>query len=363
MRLLDDGGIEAVSDRHLAVYLDRARRAGQGLSGRDQVVWLRRVAHEYDDIRAALEWSLTSPGRARHGLETAAAMSPFWIVRGAYAEGQHWLERLLAACPEPPAPLWAAATLGLGQAAFFRGDLVRAGAMLDESAALARQVGDAASEALALGFRALAALESGDAARGVPLATKAAAVGRRSDTPWVQGPALSLLAYCALEQGDDDRAAALYEQVLELGRACGHQWGIGIALADLSLLRVVQQRHHDAEALSREAIGLFRELGDRWGIALGIGTMAGAEAVATRWQRAATLYGAMQGLLDGVRAPVQASFTRWIGDRSLARAADALGPEAWKAALADGRAMSPTRAIAYALAPPGESSAPPGRGA
>jgi non-specific serine/threonine protein kinase len=353
MRLLDDGEIEAIADRHLALCLDRARRAGQGLSGRDQVVWFRRVAHEYDDFRAGLEWSLTSSGRARHGLETAAAMSPFWIVRGAFAEGQRWLEQLLAACPEPPAALRAAAALGLGQAAFFRGDLARAGLMLDESAAFAREGGDAASEALALGFRALAALESGDAARGVPLAKKAAAIGRRSHAPWVQGPAVSLLAYCALEQGDDDRAATLYEQVLELGRTCGHQWGIGIALADLALLRVVQQRPGDAGALSREAIGLFRELGDRWGIALGIGTMAGAEAVAARWQRAATLYGAMQGLLDGIRAPVQASFTRWVGDRSLARAADALGTEAWNAALADGRAMSPARAIAYALATPG----------
>jgi hypothetical protein len=80
-----------------------------------------------------------------------------------------------------------------------------------------------------------------------------------------------------------------------------------------------------------------------------LGILAGAEAAAGRPLSAARLCGAMEGLLESVGAPVQASYHRWIGDQYLARIKDALGARAYQDAVDDGRAMSLPDAVAHAL--------------
>jgi non-specific serine/threonine protein kinase len=348
-RLLESGDAERVRDRHLDVCVVQTARAAEGLAGSDQVLWLRRLFHEYDNLRAALDWSLTSPARARRGLELATGLILFWMIRGAFAEGQRWLERLLAANPAADRAPRARALLGLGQMMFFQGRFERACAVLEQSAGLARETEDEASVVLALGFHALALMELGEPARGVPLAEEALALRGAASPPWVHGPALSFLAYQALDQEDYDLAARRYEEVLALGRASGHQWGIAIALVDLALLRVVQARHEDARTLCGDAVQLFQELGDRWGVALCLGILAGAEAAKGQPLRAARLYGTMQQVLDSMSAPVQASFNRWIGDRYLTAGERAIGTRLWRAALAEGHTMSLPQAVAYAF--------------
>jgi non-specific serine/threonine protein kinase len=338
-----------VRDRHLDVCVAQARRVAEGLAGPDQVRWIRRVVHDHDNLRAALDWSLTAPARAPRGLELATNLVQFWIMRGAFAEGQRWLERLLGSNPAAPPAIEARALLGLGQTMFFQGRFDPACAVFEQSARRANEAEDAASAVLARGFHALALMELGDPARGVPLAEAALALRRAALPPWVHGPALSFLAYHALDQEDYDLAAQRYEEVLALGRASGHQWGIAIALVDLALLRVVQGRHEDARRLCGDAVQLFRQLGDRWGVGVCLGILAGAEAAKGESLRAARLYGAMLGVFESVCAPVQASFNRWIGHRYLTGAERVLGARVWGDTVAEGHAMSLPQAVDDAL--------------
>jgi hypothetical protein len=200
-----------------------------------------------------------------------------------------------------------------------------------------------------LGMMAVAALELGDIEEAERIATEGQAAGRASTTPWVQGPSLACLAYLAMHERDFDRAGQLHEDALELSRRQGEKWGIGISLFDLALLRVVQQRHAQARALCAEGIALYEEFGDRRGVAWCLGILSGAEAADGHALRAARLRGAMEGLLESVGAPVQASYTRWIGDRYLDAMRDCLGESVFHAALADGRTMSLSRAIQLGL--------------
>jgi hypothetical protein len=150
-------------------------------------------------------------------------------------------------------------------------------------------------------------------------------------------------------QGDYDAAGRLHEEALELSRRQGEKWGMGITLADLALLRVVQQRHTEARALCAEGIGLSQEFGDRRGIAWCLGILSGAEAADGQALRAARLRGAMEGLLDSVGAPIQASYHRWIGEKYLEAMKDCLGEDVFQAAVAKGRTMSLSQAIHFAL--------------
>jgi predicted ATPase/DNA-binding winged helix-turn-helix (wHTH) protein len=346
-RLLDSGESERLRDRHLAFFQDLVQRAEPELTRVDQVTWLNRLQREHDNLRLALEWCLASPERGEQSVELASALCWFWMKRGYFREGQQYLERALLASGDTPSGRRAKALMGLGSLTFFQGDVVRARALLDESATLGRTAGDLSIVGFSLGMMALAALEHGDVVEGVQFATAGQAAGHASTTPWIVGPSLACLAYVAMHEGDFDRAGQLHEESLELARQQEEKWGMGISLFDLALLRVVQQRHAQAKALCAEGIALYEEFGDRRGVAWCLGILSGAEAAAGHAVRAARLRGAMEGLLESVGAPVQASFNRWIGDRYLNAMKDRLGASVFEAALAEGRSMSLARAIEF----------------
>jgi tetratricopeptide (TPR) repeat protein len=264
-------------------------------------------------------------------------------------EGQEWVERALSASGSTGSVLRAKALMSLGTLLFFQGDLARARALLEESATLARAAGDLSVVGFSLGMMAIAARELGDFAQAARIATEGQAASRASTTPWVHGPSLACLAYLAMEERDFDRAGRLHEEALELARRLGEKWGMGISLFDLALLRVVQQRHAQARALCAEGIALYGEFGDRRGVAWCLGILSGAEAAEGRALRAARLRGAMEGLLESVGAPLQASYNIWIGDRYLDAMKGCLGDGVFQAALADGRTMSLARAIEFGL--------------
>jgi non-specific serine/threonine protein kinase len=348
-RLLESGEAERLRDRHLAFFRDLAVRAEPELMRAEQIAWLKGLEREIGNLRMACDWGLAAPGRGQQSLEMAAAMGWFWVKRGYLREGQDRLERALVAAGAAPASLRATALMSLGSLTFFQGDFDRTRALLEESSTLARSTGDLGVVGFALGLAALTELERGDVAACVRIAGEGQAAARASATPWVQSLSLSGLAYGAMHAGDLDGAGRLHEEVFELTCRQGEKWGLGIVLFDLAVLRVLQQRYDEARALSLDGIALYREFEDRRGIAWCLGVLSGAEAAAGRSLRAARLRGAMDGLLDSVGAPAQETYNKWIGDRTLEAMRTALGERELEAALAEGRAMSLSRAIEFGL--------------
>jgi non-specific serine/threonine protein kinase len=348
-RLVESGEAARMRDRHLAYFQALVQRAEPELTRADQIVWLNRLQREHDNMRLALDWSLTTPGRGEQSLEVAVGMWWFWLKRSYLREGQERLERALSSAGSAPPALRSKALISLGCTMFFRGDFVRAQSLLDEGAALARGLADWSAVAFALGIRALAALEQGDLTACARIATEGQEAARNAAKPWAAGPAVSCLAYLAMHEGDLDRAGRLHEEVLELGRQQGEKWALGVVLTDLALLRVVQQRYEEARALCTQGITLYQEFGDRMGVAWCLGILSGAEAGEGQSARAARLRGAMEGLLDSVGAPLQVSYNTWIGDRSLDIMTRSLGEGGVHAALAEGRAMSLSQAIKFGL--------------
>jgi predicted ATPase/DNA-binding winged helix-turn-helix (wHTH) protein len=348
-RLVESGDAERLRDRHLAFFHELVRHAEPELTRPGQIAWMNRLQREHDNLRLALEWGLEAPGRGEQGTEISVGLCWFWLKRGYFHEGQEWLERTLAAGHAAPPALRAKALMYLGMMTFFQGDFVRTQALVEESAALGRTAGDLSVVAFSLGVSALTALERGDTEACARLATEGQEAARRSAISWIQGMSMSCLAYLAMHQGDFDRASALHEEVLELSRQQGEKWAIGITLFDLALLRVIQDRHEEARALCAEGIALNQEFGDRRGIAWCLGILSAAEAAAGRHLRAARLRGAMEGLLESVGAPIQVTYHHSIGDRSLEAMKSGLGEREFYAALAEGRALSLSRAIQFGM--------------
>jgi predicted ATPase/class 3 adenylate cyclase len=101
-KLHDSGSGAKVRDQHLVYYLLLAEEAEPYLRSGIQITWLDRLDSELDNLRLALEWSLS--GRVDEGLRLAAALLWFWHIRGHGNEGSTWLEQLLNADRDAAGP-------------------------------------------------------------------------------------------------------------------------------------------------------------------------------------------------------------------------------------------------------------------
>jgi len=85
-KLIVSGEEAATRTCHLSWCLSLAEEAEDELEGPAQLAWFARLDVEHDNLRAALTWSATDPGRATDGLRIGAALRWFWFVRGYHRE-------------------------------------------------------------------------------------------------------------------------------------------------------------------------------------------------------------------------------------------------------------------------------------
>jgi DNA-binding NarL/FixJ family response regulator len=137
---------------------------------------------------------------------------------------------------------------------------------------------------------------------------------------------------------------------LALSREVGERQAITAALYTLATLAQAEHDHEHARALFEEGLPASAELGNETDVAHYLEGLAAVAASQGRIVRAARLWGAEEALLEKIEVGVHT----YVPDRSLhrGRVADArsrLDDEAFAAAWAEGRTMSPEQAIAYAL--------------
>jgi len=86
-RLLERSEGEPVRERHLDCFLALAEQAEPELHGPDQAEWLNRLEREHDNLRAALDWSLTSETGEEAALRLVGALRMFWRTGNYFREG------------------------------------------------------------------------------------------------------------------------------------------------------------------------------------------------------------------------------------------------------------------------------------
>ena len=95
-RLVQAGAADRLRERHFEFFFNEFRGALAHPPPPRSGGCLRRLRIEQENVRAALEWALTSSALAEKGVELAGALFWFWTKRGLFEEGRLWLERALA---------------------------------------------------------------------------------------------------------------------------------------------------------------------------------------------------------------------------------------------------------------------------
>ncbi len=424
------GEREEVRQVHAGYYLRLAEEAEAYLYGAEQGRWLDRLEREHDNLRAVLAWAMEQAAekqRIETALRLAGALERFWAAHGHLHEGLNFLERVLASnegvasdvraralncagwlalrqgeyeqaeafCEEGLKLYREARGIGtvralyrLGMIASASGNDARARALLEESHALAREVGDTGRVAYALlslgsvligqgeHTRAWALLEEslalfrelrdtegrawslyflgrvrfaqGDTMSARALAEECLAQCRAMKHQDCLARALDLLGQCALRQGEASEAQALFKESLALFRLLGEQRNIAWSLSRVARAAAVQGDNAVAFVQYEECLALFREVDDTGGLASCLKEWA--ETVAKQGEAvwAAWLWGAAESLHE-VSGPHDVFILpgKDTDDEQLMVATRTqLGEQAFAKALAEGRTMTPEQALA-----------------
>ena len=339
-RLADSGETDEWRDRHFKFFYTEFRDGLQTLGGPHQARRLKLVEVEQENLRAALDWGLSSPHLEQQTVELAGALFWFWTKRGLFAEGRRWLERA-AAVPAPPL-LRGRVALGLGHMAYFQGRHADMITHNGEVLTFGRQAGDAFLETMALFGYGLAAFECGKFDEAASYAQAAHEASQRQ----FASPML-ILGNIALVNGDGEQALDLFEQAIDGLRRVGDLWGLGIVLSLAAGLRIVREDFDDARACASEALSIYRDLEDPRGLAWSLDVFAGLKAAAGRFDEAGRLWGASDTLLmrvGGTLAPT----IGWIRDRYLDQTRAALGQRSFERAQREGQTLTLESAVAIA---------------
>jgi predicted ATPase len=263
--------------RHALYFTDFAERAAPHLTGEDRATWLDWLEHEHDNLRTAIVWSVET-GEPTLGARLGAALWRFWQTRGHLREGLRRLEAVLAipGCVDHPAErLLALEAAGgvaywLGEmdvaAVFYeealviardradpaevaqalfnlsfayimpRTEMQRADALVEESLATFRQLGDEAGIMRALWARgALNVFREAWVAAAADFRETLVRARKLHDAYWTSW-SLHMLGASEAQLGDLDAARPHLEEALDLLESSGEITGIVLALDDFALL-------------------------------------------------------------------------------------------------------------------------------
>ena len=270
--LTADGEREAMQRTHAAYYLALAEKEESELEDVQREEWLKRLEREYNNLRAALEWSM-EPSQGEEigwcrevGLRLAVALREFWILFGRLHEGLSLLERVLARSTET-ATIWRAkALISAGDLSFVQGNMAKMRLMAEEAMILCQQFGDQEGKSFCLYLLGLFSTnQGGEYAQARSLLEESVALRRVLGTKDRLGWSLWALGSTYRMQGEYTSARACYEEALGLFREIGD--GTGVVEMVLLLGGVFFEARWDlakASELIDEGIILLRELPQSW---------------------------------------------------------------------------------------------------
>lgn len=300
-RLDARGETEAARCRHLELFLAMAEVAGPALRGREQRERIGRLATEHGNPDAALA-AAPDLGRPHDGLRLAAALGPYWRVRGHFSHGRERLQQALGTS-RAASPARARALVEAGFLAFFQCDYQDTRDRCEAALELYRRAGDGWGMAYALGKLGLAAWKLADPDRASACFTESLRRFRELGDGWGVATTLGHLGFMAVATGSLDEAETAHQESLAWFREQHDESGIGTALSFLGELAVRRGDLDRGEEVLRDSLALTQQVGDRWGMAYSLAYLA----------RIATLRGNDHDAADRYRRGLQL-FTS-LGDR------------------------------------------------
>jgi len=258
-RLDSEGKLEGLRERHAERFLALAAAAESELTGSAHAEWLDRLEHELDNIRAMLDWCLSS-GRVEDALRAIAALERFWRAHAHVSEARRWLSLGLGLAEDLPVDVRAVALRAAAQQATAQSDWGAAAALLEEARELFRACDRGSDEVIVLAYLGWVALRRDEPERAETLCEEALALAREVGDSAATAAALMTMGDVRSTQGDHEGALTEYEEAVTLRRGLGDPLLVADAIYNLGMAAFQGDDLARARPAFEEALGLAREL-------------------------------------------------------------------------------------------------------
>jgi predicted ATPase/class 3 adenylate cyclase len=338
-RLQDGGDNDAVRSRHLDHYLALAEKARPEFSGPHQAEWLARFDLESDNVSQAHAWCAHADDGARKDLRLVYGARIYWFTRGMLGTGRGFTLEALARLPATDrSSERSRALFHAGQFGCFMGDYAVAQRHLEESLAIARELGDKGRIAAVLQPLGTAMLGQGDVAAAQHHLEEAVATARTLDSKDNLAAALNALAQLHRMRGDLETARTRYDDVVRLARESGDRSTEAIGMLNLAIVDIERRQEGDAHRLLLDTLAIAGAIGSKQLGQSAVEVCSGLAAMLNDWSTAATFFGAAEAQVQRTglhRDPADEAF---LAPR-VERTRSMLGAEEFASAERAGRAM------------------------
>lgn len=273
-RLAERDEQDALRRAHRGYYLAYAERLSMELYGAEQASFLERIATEHDNLRAALQYSLSSDEQDTLpfvALRFCLALGRFWEIRGYLSEGTAQIRAALSAtsgAEELESVRVRAQVLDIqGRLSVHMGDYAEAARAHQDSLKLYRRLGDMEGIASALNLLGNTAYYQSDYATARNYYEQCLAIQRqRKDARGILF-AFGNLGNIAHSEGRFADALHCFEESLGGVRQSGDQRIIAHWLTNMGMCAYALEAYVQAQNLLLESLAISRTLGDRRSIA------------------------------------------------------------------------------------------------
>jgi predicted ATPase/DNA-binding CsgD family transcriptional regulator len=268
-KLQQSGLEEQASNRHLEYFLNWVEEIEPRLKTAQRQYWYERLGTEYDNLRAALDFSLREPERVELGARLVYGLYYFLENRNYPSESLGWLGRILEQVTAPTLER-AKALYCAGSFNWIQGNLGPGQVMLEECIEIFRKL------PLNPSYLAFALLElgmvrkvQGDLSKAEVLLEESIELFKGAEDDWGTAFALFGLGDALIEK-DNVFARSLYEESLTLFRKTGDRWGMAMPLTSLGRVSLLQSDFGLSQSLMEESLAIRQEFKQKWLISISL---------------------------------------------------------------------------------------------
>jgi predicted ATPase len=294
------GPADKTRRRHAEFFTELAEATQRDHLGPAQVPLRQRFRTEWDNIRAALQWTHDA-GETELGLRLAGALTTIWLDRNFAVEGQQWFETLLGR-PEPVADEVRAKALGTAaMIAGVRSDFEHAMGWGQDALDLYRALGADEGIAWALTTVALGPMEQGRPEEAGPMLDEAEDLHRKLGLPGGLRRVLHLQGQQAAAVGDLDRGRRMLRESADLSLGADDRFSAASSLHSLGDLDLDAGDPEAAERDYRDALRVSWESGADRLVCYSLAGLASTVAQSGDPEQAALLWGFVEAYEERLR--------------------------------------------------------------
>ncbi|MGH6611053.1 MAG: tetratricopeptide repeat protein [Burkholderiaceae bacterium] len=339
-KLTQAGDDNVLRSRHFNFYLELAETARTQFGDRTHEQAMVRLDDERENLLSAHRWTNNVDGAADRGLRLASALKKYWIARGLMELGFQVMVDALARIDQKRRDLARCSGLfDAGQLLCVMGKYVECQRYLEESLAIAREIGDETRIVEALQPLGMTAVALGNFASASEYAEEEVALARKLGKQRQLAAALISLAQLHRIKGRLDAAEQLYEEALTLFRELGDQEAIAISLLNLAMVFIDRGLNQRAGRTLAEALVIERRIGSKQVAISSLDVAAALYSFNEAWTLAAQIFGVAEAQAKhaGLRrdAVDQAFLARFM-----TKVQSAIGAAAFTTCINDGASMT-----------------------